>query len=87
MMDGVPFPFTGYAPDEITTIIDVSAFADAKLRGIRCHATQVGRHSPFSRSLDEVLRLPEFRNEYFVLARSSVGIRERPEVDLLAGLR
>jgi LmbE family N-acetylglucosaminyl deacetylase len=86
MMDGVPFRFTGYAPEEITTIIDVSEFMKAKLRGIRCHATQVGHEGPFSWTLDEVMRLPEFRNEYFILARSSVGQPKRPEVDLLAGL-
>ena len=86
MMDGVPFPFTGYSPEEITTIIDVSEFIEAKLRGIRCHATQVGHDGPFSRTLDEMMRLPEFSTEYFILARSTVDQPERPEVDLLAGL-
>jgi LmbE family N-acetylglucosaminyl deacetylase len=86
MMDGVPFPFVGRGPDEITTVIDVSDYAEAKLRGIRCHATQVEPHSPFTETPDEVLRQPWFRREHFVLARSTVGWPEQVETDLFAGL-
>ena len=86
-MDGVPFYFVGRRHDEITTLIDVSDYLEAKLRGIRCHATQVDPHSPFAETPDEVMREPWFRHETFVLARSTVGWPERVETDLFAGLR
>jgi len=87
MMDGVPFYFVGHSPDEITTVIDVSDYLDAKLRGIRCHATQVGRHSRFSETPDEVTREIWFQRESFILAHSTVGWPEGIEADLFAGLR
>lgn len=87
MMDGVPFPFVGRPMDEITTIIDIGAFAYQKLRGIRCHATQVGRESRFAAAREEVLRDAAFQREHFLLARSSVGWPEGMETDLFAGIR
>ena len=87
MMDGVPFYFVGRRQEEITTIIDVGDFVEAKLRGIRCHVTQVGRNSRFTEMADEVMRDPWFASEHFVLARSTVGRPEGVETDLFAGLR
>jgi LmbE family N-acetylglucosaminyl deacetylase len=87
MMDRVPFYFVGRRQDEITTVIDVSAYVEAKLRGIQCHTTQVGRDSPFTEKPDEVMREPWFRRETFVLAHSTVGWPERVETDLFTGLR
>jgi len=86
MMDGVPFPFVGRRRDEITTVIDVSEYTEAKLRGIRCHATQVDPHSPFAETPDEVMRQSWFQSEHFILARSTVGWPEGVERDLFAGL-
>ncbi len=86
-MDGVPFPFVGYRADQITTVVDVSDHLAAKLRGIRCHATQVGRQNRFSETPDEVTREIWFRQETFVLARSTVGWPDGVEDDLFAGLR
>jgi len=87
MMDGVPFYFVGRRRDEITTVIDVSDYVETKLCGIQCHTTQVGRDSPFAETPDEVMREPWFRQETFVLARSTVGWPEGVETDLFAGLR
>ncbi len=87
MMDGVPFYFVGRRHDEITTVIDVSDYAEAKLRGIQCHTTQVGRHNRFADTPDEVMREPWFQTEHFILARSTIGWPERVETDLFAGLR
>jgi LmbE family N-acetylglucosaminyl deacetylase len=86
MMDGVPFYFVGRRADEITTVIDVSDYMEAKLRGIRCHATQVGSQSPYSETPDEVMQQPWFQKEHFILARSTVGRPEGLETDLFAGL-
>jgi LmbE family N-acetylglucosaminyl deacetylase len=87
MMDGVPFYFVGRQHDEITTVIDVSDYVEAKLRGIQCHTTQVGRQNRFADMPNEVMREPWFQRETFVLARSTVGWPERVETDLFAGLR
>lgn len=87
MMDGVPFHFVGWPSDEITAVIDVSDYVEAKLRGIQCHTTQVGRASPFTDTPDEVTREPWFQRETFVLARSTVGWPEEVETDLFARLR
>ena len=69
--------------DEITTVIDVSDYAEAKLSGIRCHATQVDPHSPFAETPDEVTRQPWFRSEMFQVsfwpARLSAGPARRRE--------
>jgi LmbE family N-acetylglucosaminyl deacetylase len=87
MMDGVPFFFFGYPQESITTVIDVSQYAGQKLDGIRCHLTQVGRHNRFADTPDEVKSEKWFRQESFILARSSVGWPKVTESDLFAGLR
>jgi LmbE family N-acetylglucosaminyl deacetylase len=87
MMDGVPFYFVGRSAEEITTVIDVSDYLEAKLSGIRCHATQVGRHNRFADTPDEVTRERWFREEAFILAHSLVGRPTGLETDLFAGLR
>jgi LmbE family N-acetylglucosaminyl deacetylase len=87
MMDGVPFYFVARREDEITTVIDVSDHVEAKLRGIQCHATQVGRHSRFSDTPDEVMHERWFRYEHFVLAGSTGSWPRCVETDLFAGLR
>ncbi len=85
LMDGVPFAFVGYPPKEITTRIDVSATVQAKVRGLRCHATQVGNGTEASWA--EAARDPFFRTEWFRLVRSTVGWPDGVETDLFAGLR
>jgi LmbE family N-acetylglucosaminyl deacetylase len=86
MMDGVAFPFVGYRPDQITTIIDVTDQARVKLAGIRCHGTQVGRGDIFGRPDDEIVQQPWFRNEAFILVNSTVGQPTGIETDLFWGL-
>lgn len=87
MMDGVPFYFVARRESEITTVIDVSNYVEAKLRGIQCHATQVGRHNRYNDRPDAVMRENWFQREHFVLARSTVGWPPGVEMDLFAGLR
>lgn len=87
MMDGVPFYFVGRKPEEITTVVDVTDFVQVKLDGIRCHATQIGRHNRFADTPDEVMRETWFCHESYVLAHSTVGWPQAMETDLLAGLR
>ncbi len=87
MMDGVPFPFTGYPAGEISTVIDVADFVELKRQGILCHATQVGDASRYATAPDEVLADRWFRQETFRLARSTVGWPAGVEPDLFARLR
>ncbi len=87
MMDGVPFPFVGVPMHQITTVIDVSDFVDAKLRGILCHATQIGRNNRYVETPDEVLNDPWFRQETFALARATVAWPDGVERDLFTDLR
>lgn len=86
MMDGVPFPFTAYREDEITTVIDVSEWLPVKLAGIRCHATQLGHDNPFVTMPEEAMRQPWLCTESYVLARSTVGWPQSIETDLLERL-
>ena len=86
MMDGVPFVFHAHAPDEITTVIDVSDYVDQKLEGIRCHASQIGEDSPFNKGPEEILSQPWFYQESYILAKSTVGEPEGQETDLLERL-
>jgi LmbE family N-acetylglucosaminyl deacetylase len=82
-MDGVPFPMVGYPREDITTEIDVSAYVEKKVAGIRCHLTQIGRHDPE----DEWFRGEWVEHEDFILAKSTVPKRAGIETDLFDGLR
>ena len=84
MMDGVPFPMIGWKRGDITTVIDISARADAKMAGMRCHRSQIGDESQWTGEEARVSRM--FKEETYVLARSTVERGEGVEDDLFAGL-
>ena len=77
----------GVRAEEITTVIDVGESARVRLQGIRCHATQLGRDNRFSEAPDQVMQDRWFRQEHYVLARSTVSWPEGLERDLFRGLR
>ncbi|MBN1485919.1 MAG: PIG-L family deacetylase [Chloroflexia bacterium] len=89
MMDGVPFYFNGHPIESITTIIRVDDYLEQKIRGISCHATQVGRRSDLdlAQKIDLARQDALSTTECFTLVRSSVGWPEEKENDLFAGLR
>lgn len=87
LMDGVPFPFVGRSGEEITTVIDVKDYVEQKLRGIRCHTTQVGRKNWSDQAEEEMLRDAWFSTEHFLLAESTLGRPKERETDLFFGLR
>jgi LmbE family N-acetylglucosaminyl deacetylase len=92
MIDGVPFPFSGYPAEKITTVIDASEYADAKLRGIRCHASQLRPEISYLREDFDPSSQRWFSREAFILAktRPELGLTLPPdgkEDDLFAGLR
>ena len=72
--------------DRITTMIDVSEFADVRPDALKAHATQVDPTSKFWFGLPpEVARTVHPFDDY-ILARASVPV-ETPEDDLFAGIR
>ncbi len=81
--EGLPSDF----PDQqATTIIDVTAFYDARRAGLMAHATQIDPDSPFWFGLPESVDREIFTTDAYVLARNLVGPIE-PEDDLFAGVR
>jgi len=90
-MDGVPFPFVGYPADQITTIIDICDYAETKLAGIRCHASQLAPDNPYRQAdVKHILADPLFCQETFILAHCRADMQpagSAKEDDLFAGLR
>ena len=60
-------------------MIDVGDYVEAKRQGILCHATQVGLDNRYAQAPEEVLADPWFRQETYVLARSTAGAGWRGE--------
>ena len=92
LIDGVPFPFSGYPAERITTVLDVSDYARAKLNGILCHASQLRPNVAYLRPEFDPLVQPWFTKEAFILAkwRPDVNLALTPggkETDLFAELR
>ncbi|MCB0191979.1 MAG: PIG-L family deacetylase [Anaerolineae bacterium] len=90
-MDGIPFPFTGYPIEQITTIVDVRAWADKKAQAIRCHASQIGPDNPILQEDFDPTANDWFWKETFILAQSH-GLLDGyfiddKECDLFAGVR
>lgn len=92
LMDGIPFPFSGYPMEKITTIVDVSAQVEAKIRGIRCHASQIDPNMPVMQPDFDWRANPGFWQESFILAYRHPDLSlevtsPHKEADLFAGLR
>ncbi len=84
MMDDVPFPMIGWKRGDITTVIDISAHAEAKMAGMVCHRSQIGDEGAWTS--DEARASRMFKEETYVLARSTVERTEGVEDDLFSGL-
>jgi LmbE family N-acetylglucosaminyl deacetylase len=70
-------------PDEnITTILDVSAYAETKVKALHCHRTQV---SDYTRFLENTPR-KRLEKEYYSLAIPAPERKDGVETDLFAGL-
>ncbi len=79
---GIP-GLVGVPDYEITTVLDVSPYTEAKLRALYCARNQAQDYGRW-RAENEHL---EWDKEYFVLHRSRLGRKPRREKDLFAGLR
>jgi LmbE family N-acetylglucosaminyl deacetylase len=72
-------------PDEdVTTAVDVSAWAQRKLKAFRAHVTQSNVLPEAVTKQDELFEVA-FGKEWYVLARGALG-EARPEHDLFVGV-
>jgi LmbE family N-acetylglucosaminyl deacetylase len=71
------------SPDEdVTTVVDVSAFVETKVASLNCHRTQIDPNGPFAKLPQEMMR-EIMSTEYYTLAAHREGDQG---ADLLAGL-
>lgn len=77
----------GIPPEQITTVIDVAPFVEARFRALHCHRTQVAPDSPWLQMLAELGR-EVLTKEYYVLAAARGGTEMIPgtEEDFYSGL-
>jgi LmbE family N-acetylglucosaminyl deacetylase len=86
-MGGVPFAFTGYPPEQITTVIDVKPYVRTKLKAIRCHRSQMSPDFQMTQKEFDPEQDKWFWQETFILARANgVGEQNGIETDLFQGV-
>ena len=90
LMDGIPFPFFGYPMEQITTVINVKAYIQHKLDGIRSHASQLNPGMMLVKDDFDPLNHPWFWQETYILAQAQGVPPLQPgqpkETDLFAGV-
>ncbi len=87
-MDGIPFPFMGYPMEQITTVIDIRDYAQTKLNGIRCYASQIQPDMmPFFQDNFDPATNHWFWQEAFILSHPKNKPGADKEDDLFAGVR
>jgi LmbE family N-acetylglucosaminyl deacetylase len=73
-------------PDEaITTNIDVTPYAERKLKALLCHASQLGPDTLFAK-IPREMRLERMNPEQFMLAESRLGRPPGVETNLFEGV-
>jgi N-acetylglucosamine malate deacetylase 2 len=73
----------GVPDDQVTTVLNVSDYSEAKLRTLYCQRNHMVDYAPWMS--DD--KLVEWDEEYFALAASNMRRKSRTEDDLFAGLR
>jgi LmbE family N-acetylglucosaminyl deacetylase len=73
----------GVPDEQVTTVLDVSLYSEAKLKTLYCQRNQM---LDYARWLSDD-RHVQWDEEYFALAASNLRRRSRTENDLFAGLR
>ncbi|MFQ6014039.1 MAG: PIG-L deacetylase family protein [Anaerolineae bacterium] len=86
-LNGQILRFQGMDEEQITTVIDISAYLETKKAAIQCHRTQLPPEGRFAR-LSEQEQRQWLSQEHFILAESRLPLgRGGKETDLFAGLR
>jgi N-acetyl-1-D-myo-inositol-2-amino-2-deoxy-alpha-D-glucopyranoside deacetylase len=75
----------GTDDDDVTTTIDVTAYADKKFRALEAHRTQLGTTARFLQ-IPEDIRAVVMGAEHYVLVRRTGAAVDRVEVDLFEGI-
>lgn len=75
----------GTPDEEITTVIDATAFVDRKFAALAAHRTQLGTTAPFFQIPADV-RAAALGSEHYVLARTTLDRPIGKEDDLFEGL-
>jgi LmbE family N-acetylglucosaminyl deacetylase len=83
ILDGWGVDLAGVPRSEMTTVIDVSPYVDAKVRAFLCHRTQ---RKDYERILSQEGFREQARQETFVLAGTRVPAGPFPEADLFEGI-
>jgi len=70
--------------NQVTTIVDVSAYTELMVRALKCHRTQLGANSPM-RLIPDFLFREFLKHQHFILAAGENGAGDGKETDLFAG--
>lgn len=74
-----------FPDDQITTVLDVSQYAEQKRKAAECHATQWGGDNWFKKVPSEIMDRMVSR-EHFALVSPDAEVDQAPTADLFAGL-
>ncbi len=84
-LNGDQLPFVATPDEEVSTVLDVAAWADRRVAGWECHQSQHNPNGAFSQVPDEVQQ--DFRSrEYLQLIAHRLADNPAPETDLFAGM-
>ena len=84
-LNGDQLPFVATPDEDVSTVLDVAAWADRRVAGWECHQSQHNPNGAFSQVPDEVQQ--DFRSrEYLQLIAHRLADNPSPETDLFAGM-
>ena len=84
-LNGDQLPFVATPDEDVSTVLDVAAWADRRVAGWECHQSQHNPNGAFSQVPDDVQQ--DFRSrEYLQLIAHRLADNPSPETDLFAGI-
>ena len=84
-LNGDQLPFVATPDEEVSTVLDVAAWADRRVAGWECHQSQHNPNGAFSQVPEQVQQ--DFRSrEYLQLIAHRLADNPSPETDLFAGM-
>ena len=84
-LNGDQLPFVATPDEDISTLLDVAAWADRRVAGWECHQSQHNPNGAFTQVPDDVQQ--DFRSrEYLQLIAHRLADNPSPETDLFAGI-
>ena len=84
-LNGDQLPFVATPDEDVSTLLDVAAWADQRVAGWECHQSQHNPNGAFTQVPDDVQQ--DFRSrEYLQLIAHRLADNPSPETDLLTGI-